>query len=249
MRSSHVSTFSGLGFIRTLGGGPAQFPFFEDNFHEVASRSSRGERKVGTSESSSEVPAERKVEGTPHRYCSLRRRRRWTRGCRARGHEETGPEKIAVQPETAGGVGANQPVGSDAKQAFIKRIARPPWGHPGIFNGTRVPVAIEICSAPPTPPAVKPGRLRRITWKAREALEAHLDRPGGSKDQFGQSGGSAGCREPCGQPGRCPFGQPGRPPKTWLNSPRGSRDLFGQPGKLQRAREALKGKPVLQKGF
>ena len=249
MRSSHVSTFSGLGFIRTLGGGPAQFPFFEDNFHEVASRSSRGERKVGTSESSSEVPAEREVEGTPHRYCSLRRRRRWTRGCRARGHGETGPEKIAVQPETAGGVGANQPVGSDAKQAFIKRIARPPWGHPGIFNGTRVPVAIEICSAPPTPPAVKPGRLRRITWKAREALEAHLDRTGGSKDQFGQSGRFGRLQRAKRTAWMLSIWTARETPKTWLNSPRGSRDLFGQPGKLQRAREALKGKPVLQKGF
>ena len=74
------------------------------------------------------------------------------RGFRARVHGETGPQKIVVQPETAGGVGANQPVGSDAKQAFIKRIARPPWGQPGICNETRAPVAIEICSAPPIAP-------------------------------------------------------------------------------------------------
>ena len=86
-----------------------------------------------------------------HAEIFLRRRGRLTRAFRARGHGETGPQKIVVQPETA----ANQAVGSDAKEAFIKRIARPPWGHPGICNETGVPVSIEICSAAQITP---PGR-------------------------------------------------------------------------------------------
>ena len=100
-------------------------------------------------------------------------------------------------------VGANQPVGTDAKQAFIKRIARPPWGHPGICNETRVPVAIEICSAPPIAPPGRqektiwtaweaPGRQERINWTACEAPGRHH---GGRKKPFRQPGRHHGGRK------------------------------------------------------
>ena len=46
--------------------GPGAISIFsDDNFHALAPRSSRGERKVGTSERASEVPAEREVGGHP----------------------------------------------------------------------------------------------------------------------------------------------------------------------------------------
>ena len=59
-----------------------------------------------------------------------------------------------------------------SKQDFVKRIARPPWGHPGICNETRVPLAIEICLAPPI-------ALQGATRKARKA---HMDSLGGTRE-------------------------------------------------------------------